>query len=79
MLEYEELEHEEARLVVRGSACRGACKGGGSGSGSGRVSVDKTSSAGERGELAVETVVVWGPGSFSCETSFLRRRIPKLG
>ena len=74
MLEYEELENEEARLVVRGS---GACKGGGSGSG--RVSVDKTSSAGERGELAVETVVVWGPGSFSCETSFLRRRLPELG
>ena len=73
MLEHEELEQEEARLVIRGSTCRGACKGGGSGS----VSVDKTSSAGERGELAVETAAVRGPGSFSCETSFLRRRLPE--
>ena len=35
------------------------------------VSVDKTSSAGKIGQFAVETAAVRGPGSFSCEMSFL--------
>ena len=77
MLECEEVEaeeYEEVWLVVELECAR---KGGRARSGS--VSVDKTSSAGERGEFAVETAAVRGPGSFSCEMSFLRRRLPELG